>query len=176
MRTPLILSTCLLVASALMTQAASPAVDPAFVGSWAGTAEIVVNWTTQRTLRVDLTIAVDGSVIGTVGDASIVAGEFRRNRGFLGRALKLGTDYIITGGLEGPIIASEGIARDSFTMPLNRSEETLVGGVHAGRSKFGGRESMMLSATRMRLSRKSAETQDNAKKGAAHPFFVHHAP
>jgi hypothetical protein len=144
---------CLIGGAATAARASSPALDPAFVGTWNGSAEIVVNWTQQRTLPVEVTIAADGTVTGKVGDAEIVDGRFRRNRGPIGRALHLGTDTIITGRLRGAVIASEDIARDSFTMPLNWRDGAFAGGVHAGRNKVGGRETMMLSATHMRLIR-----------------------
>ena len=126
--------------------------DPAMAGRWSGTADIVVNWTTQRTLRVELVIATDGSVTGTVGDAKISAAQLTRNRGALGRALHVKTDYIVTGDLRGDIIAAEGIRREgTATFPLNWVDGHFEGGLHTSGSSFGGKEKMVLTATRLKL-------------------------
>ena len=77
------------------------------VWTWKGTADIVVDWTKARTLPVEIAIAADDRVTGKIGDAMIVNGRFRPNRGWLGRALHVKTDWMIDGRLEGPIIAAE---------------------------------------------------------------------
>ena len=141
---------------ALALFASSPAVaaldDPAMAGRWSGTADIVVNWTTQRTLRVDLVIATDGSVTGTVGDAKLSRAQLTHNRGALGRALHVKTDYIVTGDLHGDIIAAEGIRREgTATLPLNWVGGHFEGGLHTSGSSFGGKEKMVLTATRLKL-------------------------
>lgn len=166
MQTSLRLSAWFLFASAPVAQAIPPAIDGAFVGSWSGSADIVVNWTKQRTLHVDLTLASEGTITGTIGDAEIVTGRFRRNRGSLGRALRMGTDYIVTGHLRGALVASEEIERGSFTMPLNWRDGAFAGGIHAGRSKVGGRDHMMLSATHLRLTRKCHQQPARVPLGA----------
>lgn len=48
----------------------------------------------------------DGTVEGTVGDATMQDAYFKRNRGWIGRILGLATDYIIVGDLNGAV-ASE---------------------------------------------------------------------
>lgn len=144
-----------LVASAgFATSSARSAVpDPKMAGRWSGTAEIVVNWTVQRTLRVELLIAPDGVVTGRIGDAALSAGRFERNRGAVGRFLGIKTDFIVTGQLSGQVIAAEGVQRPAVKLPLNWVDETFAGGLHTSGSKFGGKSDMILSATHLKLAR-----------------------
>ena len=100
-----------------------PTVPTEFAGTWAGTARIFVNWTTQKTLAVRLTIGADGRVSGTVGDAALRNGRFVSNRGPLLRMLDWKTDWRIVGDLDGPVIEAEGIRRDRVSIPLNWVED-----------------------------------------------------
>lgn len=125
----------------------------AMAGSWAGEAQIAVNWTTERTLRVRLNIAPDGRATGTIGDAALRDGRLERNRTSLGRALHVKTDWIVRGGLDGDVIKAEGIRRDSVTVPLNWIDDHFEGSVHTSGGHFGGKESMWLAALRLRLER-----------------------
>jgi len=125
----------------------------AMAGSWSGEAHIFVNWTIQRTLAVRLSIAPNGRVSGTVGDAVVRNGNLCRNRGALGRALHVKTDWAITGNLEGDVIKAEAIRRASVTMPLDWFGDHFEGGVNTSGTHFGGKESMWLAAGRLRLER-----------------------
>lgn len=124
-----------------------------FAGSWAGDADIVVNWTTARTLRVRLVLAPDGRATGTIGDAVLRDGQLERNRTAIGRALHLKTDWIIRGSLEGDLIKAEGVRRDAVTLPLNWVDDHFEGAVHSSGSHFGGKDTMWLAAFRLRLDR-----------------------
>jgi hypothetical protein len=77
-------------------------------------------------------------VTGTVGDAKLTEGRLLRNRGWLLRKLNWATDYIITGGLDGAIVAAEGITRSRVKMPLNFSGDAFAGGVNTSGSGFEG--------------------------------------
>ena len=124
------------------------------VGHWEGSARIVVDWCKQQHLPVAIDIHSDGSVTGKVGDATLTHGWFTRNRGWIGRKLNLGRDYIIRGDLTGPIIAAEGITRSSVFIPLDLSSDGLVGGINTSGSKFGGKEDTILSAASLKLIHK----------------------
>lgn len=133
----------LLMASVLTSaftgsRAAESIVTPAMAGHWEGSAQIVVSWCHQTKLPVKIDIHADGSVTGTVGDAKLTEGRFQRNRGWLGRKLNLWSDYIITGGLSGAIVAAEGITRSGVKMPLNFSGDAFAGGVNTSGSGFEG--------------------------------------
>ena len=121
-------------------------------GPWKGDSVIYVNWTVQRHLPVSITIAADASVSGTIGDAHLANGHLSVNRGPVGRALNLATDFIITGDLQDPIIAAEGISRDRVFVPFDMKNGQLVGGVATSGALFGGKASMVLTAGRMVLN------------------------
>jgi hypothetical protein len=115
-------------------------------GQWEGNAQIIVSWTTQRTLPVTLGIQSDGKVSGKVGDATLTNGRFKANRGWLGRNLNIKTDYIITGDLNGPVIAAENIKRKGVMMPLTFATNAFKGAVHTSGTHVGGKKRMVLSA------------------------------
>jgi hypothetical protein len=150
----LAVATALMFAGAdrwLPAEAHGPGADMA--GSWTGEAEIAVNWTTQRTLRVQLSIGSDRRVSGTIGDAVLRNGRLERNRTAIGRALHVRTDWIIRGELEGDVVKTERIRRDAVTLPLNWVNDHFEGSVHTSGSHFGGRDAMWLAALRLRLTR-----------------------
>jgi hypothetical protein len=138
------------------TPEAAGLIEPAMAGSWAGDGQIVVNWTTERTLRVRLAIAADGRVTGTVGDATVKNGRLEANRTAIGRALHLKTDWIVRGALDGDVIKAEGIRRDGVMIPLNWIADHFEGGVNTSGSHFGGKASMWLAAKDLRLDRVGA--------------------
>lgn len=133
------------------SRAAETSVAPAMIGHWEGDARVIVSWCRQTNLHVTIDIRKDGSVTGKVEDATVLKGRFERNRGSLGRKLNLATDYIIKGELSGPVVAAEGITRESVSIPLNFIGGAFVGGVHTSGSKFGGKEKMILSASSLTL-------------------------
>jgi hypothetical protein len=128
-------------------------VAPEMAGAWAGEARIVVNWTKERTLRVAVTIAPDGSVTGTIGDATLRDGRLETNRTAIGRALHIKTDWIIKGSLDGDVIKAEGIRRDGVMVPLDFVGGRFEGGVNTSGSHFGGKDSMWLAAQGLVLDR-----------------------
>ena len=138
------------VTHAADTQTSLP---PEMTGHFTGVATIVVNWTMQRQLLVDVFIRQDGTVEGMVGDAAIRDGRLRRNRGRIGRALNLATDWIVVGRLEGDVIAAERIRRDGVKIPLDFVASQYRGGVNTSGSKIGGKSTMVLAATNLRLAR-----------------------
>jgi hypothetical protein len=122
-------------------------------GSWKGEAQIIVVWCKQTNLQVRLHIQRDGQVTGKVGDAVLRNGRFERNRGWLGRKLNLKTDYLVSGDLDGPIVAAENILRRSVSVPLNFYNGKFAGGVHTSGTHIGAKNSMVLSAAGLKLSR-----------------------
>jgi hypothetical protein len=123
-------------------------------GSWSGDARIFVNWTAQRTLLVQIRIAPDGSVTGTIGDAVLRNGRLTGNRSSLERALHVKTDWIVAGELDGDVIRAEGIRRASVTVPLDWVDGHFEGGVNTSGTHFGGKDTMWLAAGHLRLERK----------------------
>ena len=127
------------------------------VGHWEGNARILVSWCQQKNLTVKLDIHPDGSVSGTVGDAKLTEGHFQQNRGWLGRKLNLWSDYIITGGLDGTIVAAEGIKRERVMLPLDYNDSIFKGGVATEgslcvfSSEQTRKEKMALTASSLKL-------------------------
>jgi hypothetical protein len=113
----------------LTSCAANSPVTPAMVGHWEGNARIIVSWCQQKNLAVKVEIHADGSVTGTVGDAKITEGRFEPNRGWLLRKLNWSCDYIITGGLDGDIVAAEGIKRHRVIIALDYTDGIFNAGV-----------------------------------------------
>ena len=122
-------------------------------GVWCGSARVVVNWTVQKHLGVSVSIDPAGNVSGQVGDAQLVGGRLKTNRGPIGQMLRLKTDYIIIGNLKGPIIAAEGIRRTRVTMPLTWTRSTFEGALHTDGRMFGGKDAMGLTAFDLVLRR-----------------------
>jgi hypothetical protein len=136
------------------TAPATQETDASLAGRWNGSAGIVVNWTRQRKLTVQLDIAADGSVSGKVGDASLVNARLRPGRGSVQRSLGWGRDYRIHGQLEGDLIKAESIRRDAVDIVFDQTDpKTLTGGLTSSGSEFGGKDSMKLAAGSMRLTR-----------------------
>jgi hypothetical protein len=84
-------------------------VIPGMAGHWDGNARVIVALCRQPNLPISLDIREDGSVTGKVGDATSTKGQLKSNRSWSGRELNLKTDYIITGDLNGSIVAAEEI-------------------------------------------------------------------
>jgi hypothetical protein len=124
---------------------AGQVVTQGMAGDWSGQGEIVVSWTKQKQILVQLTILPDGGVQGTIGDATLIGGRLTRNRGWLGRALDIKTDYIITGRLQNCLIAGEGVCRDSVKILLDWSNGHFTGGLQTNGSIAGGKDRMVFT-------------------------------
>ncbi len=112
------------------------------VGHWEGNARIIVIWCHQTNLSVKVDLHEDGTVTGTVGDATLTGGQFLRNRGWLGRRLNLFSDYIITGSLNGAIVKAEGITRSKVMIPLDFVSGALKGGLDTSGTMFHSKETI----------------------------------
>ena len=145
-----IVSLCIFTAVA---KAGDGVVTSEMAGDWVGDAGIIVKWCAQTNLHVSVTIQSDGSVSGEIGDATLVNGVFKQSRGWLGRKLRVKTDYVLVGKLSGPLIAAEGIERSRVSIPVNFADGVFSGGVHTSGLHFGGKKRMVLSATGLRLIR-----------------------
>jgi len=140
----------LLVAASMMialsAKASAQVATPSLIGRWGGVADIVVDWTEQRTLAINIVIGADDQVTGSVGDAKLVRGRLQRNRGWLARALRIKTDYIIEADLDGPIIRAENVQREAIQIPFNWRDGRLVGSVNSSGDKIGNAASKVFTA------------------------------
>jgi hypothetical protein len=158
---------CVLVVSADRAADPTPVTMTEMAGTWAGDAQIVVSWTTEKSLRVRLAIGPDARVTGTVGDAVLRDGRFEANRTAIGRALHIKTDWIVRGALDGDVIKAEGIRREGVMIPLNWIDDHFEGGVNTSGSHFGGKGSMWLAAQQLRLERVKSPSTTVARAPSA---------
>ena len=118
-------------------------VDAALVGDWHGecTVGLPVLFDpsqipegverTQTTVSLTLSIQEDATVGGTLGEATMEESVLKLNRGELGMALNMASDYIVTGGfLSGPIVRGEDEGDPKqFTIPFDVVDGHLQGGL-----------------------------------------------
>ena len=119
----------------LVVNAGQSDLQPAMVGTWSGQAHIVVVWCQQKELPVRVEIHPDATVTGTVGDATLLDGRLGSDRGWLLRRLHWAEDYIITGKLQGNLVAAEDIRRERVFIPMGFTNGVYQWGVR-GRGKY----------------------------------------
>jgi hypothetical protein len=139
--------------TALNLCAAESIITPAMVGHWEGNARIIVSWCHQTNLTVAVDIHADGSVTGKIGDATLVAGHFLSHRSWPWR------HTMVTGKLDGAIVAAEGITRSYVTMICDFSNGSFTGQIDTNgslcvfASEKTMKEKMALTAVGLKLIR-----------------------
>jgi len=78
-------------------------------------------------VAMHLEITADGSVKGFVGNAVFENASCENNRGDLGRALNIKTDYIIRGTLKGAVFSEDPIAEKEISLPFNIDSGSMHG-------------------------------------------------
>jgi hypothetical protein len=129
------------------------------LGTWEGDANVTSEWVNQKTLHVAISITSDTHVVGTVGDAKLVDGLVERGVGPIARALGLKRFYVVTADLDGPLIAAEGIKRDSVFIELDVKDSQLIGEIRTNGSKSGGKMVETFTAEGLVLAHPAAATQ-----------------
>ena len=154
------------VLAAWNTPSAVPADPPptTLAGTWQGTADVNVDWTSQRTLAVELTIdskRVRGRlsddelrVRGHVGDAELTHATLRENAGLVMRKIARKSELIVEGYLKGPVIAAEEVQRGGVTISLDERDGQLVGSLHTTGSDASGPLQAAVTAGPFLLRRK----------------------
>jgi len=128
-------------------------VTPAMAGHWEGNARIIVSWCHQTNLPVAVDIHADGSVTGKIGDATLVAGHFLSHRSWPWR------HTMVTGKLDGAIVAAEDITRSDVTMICDFSNGSFNGQIDTNgslcvfSSEKTMKEKMALTAVGLKLIR-----------------------
>ena len=142
------------IALAMMAQpAAAQRPDSAMVGAWSGSARVTVDWTQQKMLGVRLAIYPDGSITGTVGDATLIDARMRPNRTLLQRMTHLGTDYVIEATLAGDILRAENVQRASVSIPVDWKDGVFTGSIITSGTYDGDKDTMKLTASDLVLRR-----------------------
>ena len=128
-------------------------VTPAMAGHWEGNARIIVSWCHQTNLPVAVDIDADGNVTGKIGNATLVAGHFLSHRSWPWR------HTMVTGKLDGAIVAAEDITRSDVTMICDFSNGSFNGQIDTNgslcvfSSEKTMKEEMALTAVGLKLIR-----------------------
>jgi len=93
------------------------------VGEWKGTARVSMSETSPDDLFVQLNIGPNAEVTGWVGGAKIETARIANNRSWLGRWLRLRTDYILLG----KAVLPSGGHRWDFQAPMGFQEGVFRG-------------------------------------------------
>ncbi len=142
------------ITSLLALNAAAGTKENSMIGNWEGSSQVIVTWCEQKKLPVSLTILADGSVNGTVGDAELLDGQLERKVNWFGSNTKNRTTHLVKGRLKGAIVAKEGVFRERAFIHLRVDHTNLSGSLATSGSKMGGKESMILTAQHLILSKK----------------------
>lgn len=146
-----------------------PTIPTEYIGHWKGQAKIIVNWTKQKHLPIDIEIHSDGTIEGKVGDAELVNGKLVKKSWVYTKVFQHENPYRIVGDLQGEIIKSENIQRDSVHISIRVEDSKIDGGLGTSGTKTGGKENMILSAMDVSLIR--VDKNDPAKAIVEAAFF-----
>jgi hypothetical protein len=145
------------VATSVACTKAPVAPPPAMVGHWEGKADVAVNWCNATELAVALTINGDGTVAGKVGDATLKEAHIYPNPGKPPKGFTLQTKYVVEAALDGPLVAAEGIKRDTICIPVEvNADGQLAGAFLTSGKEYGGKEEKIFSAGLRPLSKTPA--------------------
>jgi len=78
-----------------------------------------------------LHISADGKVTGRLGGAELSDCVVQLNRGWFGRMINIGTDYVIRGRIIGAIITGSDSGTNTISAPFNLAEGRIKGTVFA---------------------------------------------
>ena len=120
----------------LMTPTLHP--DSGLLGAWYGTPA----GSSNSSISVEFIIHADGSVTGTVGDATLTAGRVTYGQSWFGRLLHMNSPYRMAGQLSSVVRVSGQVWGDRFSAPFERRGPLLDG------SLFLGNQPMRLMLTK----------------------------
>ena len=107
-------------------------------GQWEGKQVIKIRYKTgwfdyhflsSDSLNTEIAIGNNGEINGKIGNARFLNAKVLENRGVIGRALNLATDYCIEGELEGALFDGDSLGNKTIMIPLSTSKSKLVGDV-----------------------------------------------
>jgi hypothetical protein len=135
-------------------------VPATLVGTWSGAARASVRVRPESgparfltdTVPIALTVHADGSVEGRVGGATLVEAYVLQNRGAIGRAFHLATDFRLEGRLRGAIFPGDPHPTQDVRAPFDIAGDTLTG------TLFQVTGIAVYPMARLRLLRPSRET------------------
>ncbi|HLK62096.1 MAG TPA: hypothetical protein VKU19_01555 [Bryobacteraceae bacterium] len=99
------------------------------VGTWRADLTTVSRRPLPEAIPVLLVIAPDGSVSGSIGQATLNSGHLLSNRSWFGRLMHWRTAYLIEGTLSSEVRSNGGTAGDRFTAPVDLRDAGLDGSI-----------------------------------------------
>ena len=99
---------------------------PSLVGEWTGSARNTHITPSNAPMPITLIISADGSVTGTLGTAIISNGSISRNRGEIGKALNMFSDFLIYADLEGSLVAEKDIRYKGVFINMNVKDGKII--------------------------------------------------
>ena len=125
-----------------------PTAPPApLVGHWTGQAKVVDDGYQRISFRVDLEIRRDGTVVGKVGEATLVNAHFDRHRPKnLSRRQSAMMDYMIHCDISGPLVAKEEFIAKEVFIPIDFEGGKLDSAVHSHDSQIHGKAMGIVTA------------------------------
>lgn len=105
------------------------------IGVWQGESEVSAPFKNEPSpsenpkdwISMELQIESDGTVIGTVGEATLVNSKVKKNRTWFETLINIKTDYIIEGQLVDGIVAEDRVTERKITIPFNIVDHELKG-------------------------------------------------
>jgi hypothetical protein len=119
--------------------------DSAVVGRWSGRADLTSTVTRRRGLDVQLDVRDDGTVVGTIGDATLAHARIYRDSRFA-QSIRLARKFALEGTLVGAVVRDEGVVRDRVHLSLDRVGSTLTGELHTSGQYTGPASGRILTA------------------------------
>lgn len=110
--------------------------DETIIGLWSGNGKSHIDLpsdnseeyiNTYTEVEIMIIIHEDGTVTGSVGDATLTECHITLNRTDFERSIHFKTDYIIKGQLQDAIVVGDAISYRDITIPFNIEDDTLKG-------------------------------------------------
>jgi hypothetical protein len=112
-------------------------VPSTLVGDWTGKQKVRVRFKNglmkysflpaSDSINLSITFKEDGSVAGSLGNATFTGCSVSKNRGWIGRKLHLFSDFGITGSLKGAIFTGDTLVDKLIMLPINLSDNKISG-------------------------------------------------
>lgn len=113
----------------MLVSCSNQPIPPELAGNWTGSGKVAVRtgsifssfqfFPCDSTLPFQIQIDSNGKVSGAIGDASFENCFATLNRGKIGKAINIKTDYIIRGQLTGKIFNEDPLEQKEISMPFN---------------------------------------------------------
>jgi hypothetical protein len=129
-----------------------PSPEKNLIGTWVGETIPIVLWVNSKSIPVTIVIQPSGKITGMLGDAKIINGIVKNRQSTVIGKLFGHRGFAIQVKLQGNIIDSGQIHRDSAcVLFIDYKDGAWHGSFNSSGSKTGGKNTMMLSTINMVL-------------------------